>query len=162
MKVNEYLPNLDVEAPVWLDALNVSIGPDKWPIFGRFLTLFPLKHPTRREKNTSNMADIRRWRHRVMSLQVFYTILGDLWCNVEGNRSSGRNLCCHRESLSLSHEEQGLIGIYAIRIENQILPCGLQAIIRQCYLPHLCSVTSRKKSTLKNTLLHLFRWSNLQ
>jgi hypothetical protein len=29
---------------------NVSIGPDKWPIFGRFLTLFPLKRPTRREK----------------------------------------------------------------------------------------------------------------
>jgi hypothetical protein len=24
---------------------NVSIGPEKWPIFGRFLTLFPLKRP---------------------------------------------------------------------------------------------------------------------
>jgi hypothetical protein len=35
---------------------NVSIGRDKWPIFGRFLTLFPLKRPARREKNTSNMA----------------------------------------------------------------------------------------------------------
>jgi hypothetical protein len=35
---------------------NVSIGPEKWPIFGRFLTLFPLKRPTRRPKNTSNMA----------------------------------------------------------------------------------------------------------
>jgi hypothetical protein len=35
---------------------NVSIGPEKWPIFGRFLTLFPLKRPARREKNTSNMA----------------------------------------------------------------------------------------------------------
>jgi hypothetical protein len=35
---------------------NVSIVPEKWPIFGRFLTLFPLKHPARREKNTSNMA----------------------------------------------------------------------------------------------------------
>jgi hypothetical protein len=35
---------------------NVSIGPEKLPIFGRFLTLFPLKRPTRREKNTSNMA----------------------------------------------------------------------------------------------------------
>jgi hypothetical protein len=34
--------NLDVEAPA-----------DKWPIFGRFLTLFPLKRPARREKNTS-------------------------------------------------------------------------------------------------------------
>jgi hypothetical protein len=35
---------------------NVSIGPEKWPIFGRFLTLFPLKRPARREKNTSNLA----------------------------------------------------------------------------------------------------------
>jgi hypothetical protein len=37
---------------------------------GRFLTLFPLKRPARRETNTSNMADVRRWRHRVTSLQV--------------------------------------------------------------------------------------------
>jgi hypothetical protein len=29
----------------------VSIGPEKWPIFGRFLTLFLLKRPTRRENN---------------------------------------------------------------------------------------------------------------
>jgi hypothetical protein len=35
---------------------NVSFGPEKWPILGRFLMLFPLKHPTLREKNTSNMA----------------------------------------------------------------------------------------------------------
>jgi hypothetical protein len=35
---------------------NVSIGPEKWPIFGRFPTLFPLKRPVRRPKNTSNMA----------------------------------------------------------------------------------------------------------
>jgi hypothetical protein len=35
---------------------NVSIGPEKWPIFGRFLMLFPLKRPARCEKNTSNMA----------------------------------------------------------------------------------------------------------
>jgi DNA modification methylase len=35
---------------------NVSIGPEKWPIFGRFLTLFPLKLPAWHEKNTSNMA----------------------------------------------------------------------------------------------------------
>jgi hypothetical protein len=35
---------------------NISIGPDKWPIFCHFLTLFPLKRPARREKNTSNMA----------------------------------------------------------------------------------------------------------
>jgi hypothetical protein len=36
---------------------NVSIDPEKWPIFGRFLTLFPLKRPARREKNTSNMTE---------------------------------------------------------------------------------------------------------
>jgi DNA modification methylase len=35
---------------------NVSIGPEKLPIFGHFLTLFPLKRPARREKNTSNVA----------------------------------------------------------------------------------------------------------
>jgi hypothetical protein len=48
MKVNEFLQNFDVEAPFW----NVYIGPEKWPIFGRF----PLKHPTRLEEITSNMA----------------------------------------------------------------------------------------------------------
>jgi hypothetical protein len=35
---------------------NVSLGPEKLPIFGRFLTLFPLKRPARREKNTSKRA----------------------------------------------------------------------------------------------------------
>jgi hypothetical protein len=35
---------------------NVSIGPETLPISGRFLTLFPLKRPARREKNTSNKA----------------------------------------------------------------------------------------------------------
>jgi hypothetical protein len=36
----------------WFDLMhwNVSIGPEKWPIFGRFLTLFPFKHPVRRKK----------------------------------------------------------------------------------------------------------------
>jgi hypothetical protein len=43
---------------VWHDLMHwkLSIGPEKWPIFGRFLTLFPLiKRPVRRKKNTSNM-----------------------------------------------------------------------------------------------------------
>jgi hypothetical protein len=59
MKVNE--SNLDV-SKFRFDLMhwNVPIGPEKWPIFGRFLTLFPLKRPARREKNTSNMADVRR------------------------------------------------------------------------------------------------------
>jgi hypothetical protein len=35
---------------------NVSIRPEQWPIFGRFLTLCTLKRPARREKNTPNMA----------------------------------------------------------------------------------------------------------
>jgi hypothetical protein len=29
---------------------NVFIGPEKWPIFGRFLTLFQLKRPVRRKQ----------------------------------------------------------------------------------------------------------------
>jgi hypothetical protein len=33
MKVNEYLPNLDVKVPVDLMHWNISIGPEKWPIF---------------------------------------------------------------------------------------------------------------------------------
>jgi hypothetical protein len=52
MKVNEYLLNLDVESR--FDLMH-SIGPEKLPIFGVFLTLFPLKTSARREKNTSNM-----------------------------------------------------------------------------------------------------------
>jgi hypothetical protein len=35
---------------------NVPIGPEKWPIFGRFLTVISSKTSARREKNTSNMA----------------------------------------------------------------------------------------------------------
>jgi hypothetical protein len=35
---------------------NVSIGPEKWPIFGHFQMLFPLKRHVRRQRNTSNMA----------------------------------------------------------------------------------------------------------
>jgi hypothetical protein len=53
MKVNEYL---DIEVRFDLMHWNVFIGPEKWPIFGRFLTLFPLKRPVQRKKNTSNMA----------------------------------------------------------------------------------------------------------
>jgi hypothetical protein len=56
MKLNEYLPNLTSKFQFDLMHWNVSIGPEKLHIFGHFLTLFPLKHPVRREKNTSNMA----------------------------------------------------------------------------------------------------------
>jgi hypothetical protein len=60
MKVNEYLPNtfqiLTSKFRFDLMHWNVSIGPEKWHIIGRFLTLFPLKRPARREKNTSNIA----------------------------------------------------------------------------------------------------------
>jgi hypothetical protein len=45
MKVNEYLPNLDTKFRFDLMHWNVSIGPEKLPIFGRFLTLFPLNIP---------------------------------------------------------------------------------------------------------------------
>jgi hypothetical protein len=50
MKVNEYLPNLDAKFQFDLMHWNVSIGPENWPIFGSFLTLFPLKRPALREK----------------------------------------------------------------------------------------------------------------
>jgi hypothetical protein len=38
--------------------LAISIGPEKRLIFGRFLTLFPLKRPARREKNTSSIRPV--------------------------------------------------------------------------------------------------------
>jgi hypothetical protein len=62
------LPNLDVEFPVWFDALERFYRPETWYIFGRFLTLFPLKRPARREKNTSNMA------------ATVYDIIDDVTC----------------------------------------------------------------------------------
>jgi hypothetical protein len=79
MKVNECLPNLDVEVPVRFDALErFYIGPEKWPIFGRFLTLFPLKRPARREKNTSNMAatigDVMDDLYPLYKMAVFGTL----------------------------------------------------------------------------------------
>jgi hypothetical protein len=63
---------------------NVSIGPEKWPIFGRFLTLFPLKHHARREENTSNMAattvdvmmDDVTCKSSIEQIQLFIFILG--------------------------------------------------------------------------------------
>jgi hypothetical protein len=70
--LNEYLPDLDVEAPVWLEALERFHRHWQMAYFGHFLTLFQLKRPAQREKNTSNMADVRRWRHHVTSLQVLY------------------------------------------------------------------------------------------
>jgi hypothetical protein len=56
MKVDEYLQILRLK--FWFDLMhwNVSIGPEKWPIFCHFLTSFPLKRPAGCEKNTSNMA----------------------------------------------------------------------------------------------------------
>jgi hypothetical protein len=45
---------------------NASIGPDKWPIFGRFLTLFALL-PARREEIPpiwrTSVDDVIAWRH---------------------------------------------------------------------------------------------------
>jgi hypothetical protein len=56
MMVNEYLPNLGAKSRFAFMHWNVSIGPEKLPIFVQFLMLFPLKRTARREKNTSNMA----------------------------------------------------------------------------------------------------------
>jgi hypothetical protein len=70
MKVNEYFTNLDVEAPAWLDALERFYRPWQMAYFRPLSNVISIKRPARREKNTSNMADGRRWRHRVTSLQV--------------------------------------------------------------------------------------------
>jgi hypothetical protein len=73
MKVNEYIPNLDVAAPVWLDALEHLCRPWQMAYFRPFSNVISIKTSrAAREKNTSNMADVRRWRHRVTSLQVLY------------------------------------------------------------------------------------------
>jgi hypothetical protein len=56
MKVNEYLPNLDVEAPVWLDALERFYWPWQMAYFRPFSNVISIKTSARREKNTSNMA----------------------------------------------------------------------------------------------------------
>jgi hypothetical protein len=52
---------------------NVSIGREKWPIFGCFLTLFPLKRPARREKIPPNMAATISDIMDDIHVQVLYT-----------------------------------------------------------------------------------------
>jgi hypothetical protein len=47
---------------------NVSIVPEKRPIFGHFLMLFPLKRRAWGEKNTSNMAATSRMTSRASAL----------------------------------------------------------------------------------------------
>jgi hypothetical protein len=43
MKVNEYLPNLDVEAPVWLDALQRFYRPWQMAYFRSFSNAISIK-----------------------------------------------------------------------------------------------------------------------
>jgi hypothetical protein len=43
MKVNEYLPNLDVEAPVWLDALERFYPPWQMAYFRPFSNVISIK-----------------------------------------------------------------------------------------------------------------------
>jgi hypothetical protein len=78
LKVNQYLPNLDVEAPVWLDALERSYRPWQMAYFRPFSNIISIKTSRAARKNTSNMADVRQWRHRVTSLQVLYRSLLEL------------------------------------------------------------------------------------
>jgi hypothetical protein len=43
MKVNEYLPNLDVEAPAWLDALERFYRPWQMAYFRQFSNVISIK-----------------------------------------------------------------------------------------------------------------------
>jgi hypothetical protein len=38
---------------------NISIDPEKWPIFGRYLMVFPLKRPVQRKKTLQYGGDRR-------------------------------------------------------------------------------------------------------
>jgi hypothetical protein len=65
MKVNEFLSNLDVEAPVWLDSY-----------FRPFSNVISIKTSRAARKNTSNMAatdSFQPWKKSGM------TMLSDLW-----------------------------------------------------------------------------------
>jgi hypothetical protein len=56
----------------------------------------------RHEKNTSNMADVRRWRHRVTSLQVLYEMVGNSEIfNFSGTYSTPSIESSHVETLFL-------------------------------------------------------------
>jgi hypothetical protein len=57
MKVNEYLPNLDVDVPVWFDALERFYRPWKMAYFRPFSNIISIKTShAARKKPTSNMA----------------------------------------------------------------------------------------------------------
>jgi hypothetical protein len=115
MKVNEYLQNLDAKFRFDLMRWNVSIGPEKLPIFGRFLTLFPLKRPVRRKKNTSNMA------------ATVGNVIDDVTCKSsigrrsEGLRSNGTNLSLVPQSIHNTQKVMADIAVYysGIFLANQ-------------------------------------------
>jgi hypothetical protein len=79
MKVNEYLPNLDVEVPVWLEALERFYRPWQMAYFRPFSNVISIKTSRAVRKNTSNMVEVRRWRHHVTSLQVLYWHKNDIF-----------------------------------------------------------------------------------
>jgi hypothetical protein len=57
----------------WIPSKSWCRSPGLIRCIGTFLSALT-NGPARREKNTFDMADVRRWRHRVTSLQVLYTI----------------------------------------------------------------------------------------
>jgi hypothetical protein len=69
MKVNEYLPNLDAEVPVWLDALERFQRPWKMAYFRPFSNVISIKTSRAARKNTFNMAAIiGDYRHIIFPL----------------------------------------------------------------------------------------------
>jgi hypothetical protein len=55
-KVNEYLPNLDVEVPIRFDALERFYRPWQMAYFRQFSNVISIKTSRAAQKNTSNMA----------------------------------------------------------------------------------------------------------
>jgi hypothetical protein len=63
---------VNVEAPVWYDALERFYRPWQMAYFRPFSNVISIKTSHAVRKNSSNMADVRRWCHRVTSLQILY------------------------------------------------------------------------------------------
>jgi hypothetical protein len=100
MKVNEYLPNLDVEAPVWLDALERFCRPwQKIAFFRPFSNVISINTSHAARKNTSD--DVIAWCHckspiidfKIQNLNLNFEVA--MWFtpgfNVQGHsKSKGR------------------------------------------------------------------------
>jgi hypothetical protein len=74
MKVNEYLPNLDIEVPVWSEALERFYRPWKMAYFRPFSNVISIKTSRAVRKKYLQHGGDYRWRHEWSHVQVLYTI----------------------------------------------------------------------------------------